>query len=152
MATRFPLQSLLDHSRHRMEAAERLLRMLKHKEDAARQRQDELQGYKQDYQQRLTGEAGSRGMEIHLLRDYHAFLGKLEVAIRHQENEVAQASAHWRNAHDNWLALRQKVKAYEALANRHRQQELQREEKRDQRLTDEQAARLHGAGPGKPMS
>jgi flagellar FliJ protein len=143
MATRFPLQSLLDHARHRMEAAERLLRILRRKEEAARQRQDELQGYKRDYQRRLTGEAGTRGMEIHLLRDYHAFLGKLEVAIQHQENEVAQVTAHWQSAHDNWLALRQKVKAYEALAERHRHQELKREEKRDQRLTDEQAARHH---------
>jgi flagellar FliJ protein len=143
MATRFPLQSLLDHARHRMEAAERLLRMLRRKEEAARQRLDELQGYKRDYHQRLAGEAGSRGMEIHLLRDYHAFLGKLEVAIRHQENEVAQATAHWQSAHDNWLALRQKVKAYETLADRHRHQEIRREEKRDQRQTDEQAARRH---------
>jgi len=143
MATRFPLQSLLEHARHRMEAAERLLRILKRKEEAARQRHDELQGYKRDYQQRLTGEAGSRGMEIHLLRDYHAFLGKLEVAIQHQENEVTQATAHWQNAHEQWLALRQKVKAYEALADRHRYKEFQREEKRDQRLTDEQAARRH---------
>ena len=122
MATRFPLQSLLDHSRHRMEAAERLLRLLKRKEEAARQRQDELQGYK---------------------RDYHAFLGKLEVAIQHQGNEVAQATAHWQSAHDNWLALRQKVQAYEALAERHRRQERQIEERRDQRMTDEQAARRH---------
>ncbi len=143
MPARFPLQSLLEHARHRMEAAERLLRILRRKEEAARQRRDELQGYKQDYQQRLTGEAGSRGMEIHLLRDYHAFLGKLEVAIRHQENEVAQATAHWQSAHDNWLALRQKVNAYEALADRHRAQESRREERRDQRLTDEQAARRH---------
>jgi len=35
------------------------------------------------------------------------------------------------------------VKAYEALAERHRRQELQREEKRDQRQTDEQGARRH---------
>jgi flagellar FliJ protein len=143
VATRFPLQSLLDHAHHRMEAAERLLRILKRKEEAARRRQDELQGYKRDYQTRLTGESGSRGMVIHLLRDYHAFLGKLEVAIRHQEQEVAQAVAHWQSAHDNWLLLRQKVKAYEALGERHRQQELRREEQRDQRLTDEQAARRH---------
>jgi len=143
MATRFPLQSLLDHSRHRMEAAERLLRILRRKEEAARQRHEELQGYKRDYQQRLAGETGARGMQIHLLRDFHAFLGKLEVAIRHQENEVAQATAHWLSAHDNWLALRQKVKAYEALADRHRHQEIKREEKRDQRQTDEQAARRH---------
>jgi flagellar FliJ protein len=82
-------------------------------------------------------------MAIHLLRDYHAFLGKLDVAIRHQEKEVAEATAHWQSAHDNWLALRQKVKAYEALADRHRDQERIREERRDQRQTDEQAARRH---------
>ncbi len=126
-----------------MEAAERLLRILRRKEEAARQRLDELHGYKRDYQQRLAGEAGARGMEIHLLRDYHAFLGKLESAIQHQESAVTQASAHWQNAHDNWLALRQKVKAYEALAERHRHEELRRDEKRDQRSTDEQAARRH---------
>ena len=143
MATRFPLQSLLDHARHRMEAAERLLRILKRKEDEARRRQDELNGYKQEYQRRLTGQAGERGIDIHLLRDYHAFLHKLDVAISHQEREVAQALAHWRGAHDNWLELRQKVKAYEALDVRHHDQERRREEKRDQRLPDEQEARRH---------
>jgi len=143
MASRFPLQSLLEHARHRMEAAERLLRILRRKEEAARQRREELVGYKQEYQQRLTGQAGARGMEIHLLRDYHAFLGKLEVAIRHQDQEVTQAAAHWQGAHDNWLTLRQKVKAYEALAERHHTQERRREDKRDQRLTDEQAMRRH---------
>lgn len=143
MPASFPLQSLLDHARHRMEAAERLLRILKNKEASARQRQEELAGYKHDYQQRLAGRAGEQGMEIHLLRDYHAFLGKLDVAIRHQEKEVAQATAHWQSAHDNWLTLRQKVKAYETLAERHHDQERRREDKRDQRLTDEQAARRH---------
>lgn len=143
MASRFPLQSLLDHARHRMEAAERLLRILRRKEEAARRRQEELSGYKQEYQQRLAGQAGEHGMAIHLLRDYHAFLGKLDVAIRHQEKEVVEALAHWQSAHDNWLTLRQKVKAYEALADRHRNQERLREEKRDQRQTDEEAARKH---------
>jgi flagellar FliJ protein len=143
MASRFPLQSLLDHAQHRMDAAERLLRILRRKEEAARKRLEELQGYRRDYHSRLTGEAGAQGMAIHLLRDYHAFLAKLDVAISHQDKEVAQATAHWQTAHDNWLALRQKVKAYEALAERHRNEELRIEEKRDQRITDEQAARRH---------
>ncbi len=143
MATHFPLQSLLDHGRHRMEAAERLLRMLKRKVEAARQKRDELQGYKRDYQLRLTGEAGERGMVIHLLRDYHAFLGKLDAAIGHQEKEVVLAQAHWQSAHETWLALRQKVLGYEALAERHRHRERQVEDKRDQRTTDEQASRRH---------
>ena len=148
MASRFPLQSLLDQAQHRMDAAERLLRLLKQKEDAAQQRLEELHGYKLDYQQRLSGGSDARGMEIHLLRDFHAFLAKLDVAIQHQEKEVTQATSQWQNAHDNWLALRQKVKAYEALAERHRSSEIKREEKRDQRITDEQASRRHGGGGG----
>ena len=143
MASRYPLQSLLEHSQHRMEAAERLLRLLKRKEEAARQRLDELHGYKRDYQLRLTDEASAQGMDIRRLRDFHAFLAKLEHAIRHQEIEASQAQARWQSGHDTWLELRQKVKAYEALAERHRSQEIRREEKRDQRLTDEQATRRH---------
>lgn len=142
MAKRFPLQTLLEHSRHRMEAAERLLMTLKRREDAARARLQDLEGYKQEYQQRLTG-TGARGMDIHLLRDFHAFLAKMDAAIRQQSEEVDRAHAHWQQAHVNWLGLRQKVKAYETLAQRHHAQELAHQEKRDQRLTDENALRKH---------
>jgi len=144
LAAAFPLQALLDHSRHRMEAAERLLRLLKRKEDAAQQRLQELHGYKSEYQARLSG-VGAAGMDITMLRDFYAFLVKLNGAISHQESEVAQAHAHWLAAHESWLALRQKVKAYEALATRHANEEMQRQEKRDQRITDETALRKHAS-------
>lgn len=142
MAKTFPLQALLDHSRHRMEAAERLLRILKRREDAARARLDELHGYKRDYQLKLAG-TGAKGVDIHLLRDFHAFLVKLDVAIQQQSGEVDMVHGHWRDAHMNWLALRQKVKAYETLARRHLAQEAARLEKREQRLSDENALRKH---------
>jgi flagellar FliJ protein len=148
MARHFPLQSLLDHSRHRMEAAERLLRSLKSREDAARARLEELHGFKRDYQQRLAG-VGSQGMGIHLLRDFHAFLAKLEVAILHQAGEVDRAHGSWQAAHASWLLLHQKVKAYETLASRHHAQEVARLERREQRLSDEGALRKHVARSGK---
>lgn len=143
MATRFPLQSLLEQAQHRMEAAERLLRILKHKEDLARQRLDDLIGYRSDYRTRLTSEAGEHGLSIHVLRDFHAFLAKLEVAIRHQEGEVGEASAHWQKGHEAYLEQRQKVQAYETLAERHRARELHRQEVREQRQSDELASRHH---------
>lgn len=142
MAKRFPLQTLLEHSRHRMEAAERLLLTLKRREDSARARLDELQGYKREYQQRLAG-SGAKGMDIHLLRDFHAFLLKMDGAIQLQAGEVDKAHVHWQQAHANWLALRQKVKAYETLAQRHHAQETARQEKREQRVSDEGALRKH---------
>ncbi len=150
MAKPFPLQSLLDHARHRMDAGERLLRMLKRRVDAAKQRLEELHEYKLDYQRRLTG-GGAQGMDIHLLRDFHVFLGKLETAIAHQVGEVDKAEGNWRVAHENWLALRRKVKAYETLATRHQHQETARQEKREQRLTDETALRRHLHRDGNPM-
>ena len=127
-----------------MEAAERLLRLLKRKEEAAHQRLQELQGYKSEYQGRLSG-GGAAGMDITLLRDFYAFMVKLDSAISHQEAECTQAHAHWQVAHNNWLELRKKVKAYEALAVRHANLEMQRQEKRDQRLTDETALRKHAS-------
>lgn len=136
MPARFPLQALLDHASHRLEAAERLLRMLRRKEDEARGRLDELRGYRQEYQTRLAGQ-GRGGMHILLFQDYHAFLGKLEGAVGQQEEEMAQASARWRQAHENWVALRQRVKAYETLAKRHADAEGLRLEKQEQRQTDE---------------
>jgi flagellar FliJ protein len=148
MAKPFPLQTLLDHSRHRMDAAERLLRILKRKEDDARARLEEFHGYKRDYQHRLAG-AGGRGMEIHLLRDFHVFLHKLDAAIAQQEGEVNKAHGHWQDAHVQWLALRQKVKAYETLARRHETRELASLEKREQRLSDENALRRHLVRGGK---
>jgi len=142
VAAAFPLQALLEHSRHRMEVAERLLRALKRKEDLAQQRLQELHGFKSEYQARLSGDRAVV-MDIILLRDFYVFLSKLDNAIAHQNGEVTNAQTHWKVAHDNWLALRQKVKAFETLADRHVKQEIQKQEKREQRLTDETALRKH---------
>jgi flagellar FliJ protein len=125
-----------------MEAAERLLRLLKRKEDAAQLRLQELQGYKAEYQVRLSG-GGATGMDILLLRDFYAFMVKLDSALEHQAVDCVKAHDNWEAAHKAWLILRQKVKAYETLAARHASQEMQRQEKRDQRLTDETALRKH---------
>lgn len=140
MAKRFPLQPLLEHSRHRMDAAERLLRLLKHKEEQARARLEDLKGFRQEYQARLASTA-SGGMHIHLMRDYHVFLAKIEQAILHQEREVEEAHARWQTAHRQWLDERRKVKAYEVLADRHDKRERYKDERRDQRLVDEYATK-----------
>lgn len=142
MARRFPLQAPLEHARHRLEAGERLLRILKRKEDDARRRLDDLRGYRQEYLNRYAG-AGQQGMSILLMRDFQVFIAKLDTAIRHQEGEVEQIHGHWAQAHEAWLKQRQKVKAYETLGERHQRAEEKRQERREQVQTDEQANRIH---------
>ncbi len=142
MGQRFPLQSLLDYAQHRMAAAERLLSLLKRKEVQAQQRLEELTDFRREYQNRLADNTAG-GMRIHLLRDYHLFLAKIEQAVRMQEQEVNLAHSRWDTAHKQWLEQRQKVKAYETLAARHVASELRKAERREQRLTDEQATKQY---------
>ncbi|MDD4881900.1 MAG: flagellar export protein FliJ [Gallionellaceae bacterium] len=140
MPTRFPLQTLLDHARHRMEAAERLLLMIRRKEDAARLKHEELDRYRREYMVRLSGNSQG-GMDIQMLRDFHVFLGKLDQAIRNQAAEVERMHSRWQAAHENWLALRQKVKSFEVLEGRHQRAELWRQDRLDQRQSDELSSR-----------
>lgn len=140
---RFSLQPLLEHSQHRMEAAERLLRMLKRKQDEAKRQLEQLHQFQGEYQARLKT-ATTSGMGIQQLRDYQGFLAKVQGAIEHQQQEAHLAEQRWQAAHKQWLELRQKVKAYETLAARHLAQENRRMEKREQKLTDERASRRTG--------
>ena len=121
-----------------MEAAERLLRMLKRKQDEARRQLDQLYRFQGEYQERLR-QATASGMGIQQLRDYQSFLVKMRGAIEHQMREADNAGQRWEAAHKQWLELRQKVKAYETLAERHRAQESRRQERTEQKLTDERA-------------
>lgn len=137
---RFPLQPLLEHSQHRMEAAERLLRLLKRKEDEARSRLEQLEVFRGEYQDRLR-QSSSTGMDIQRFREYQAFIAKIDGAIKSQAAEVGEAHARWEQAHQQWLAQRQKVKAYETLATRHQEKEIQRQDRRDQKASDDQSGR-----------
>jgi flagellar FliJ protein len=132
----FPLRTLLEHSQHRLEAAERAMRYQKRKEEAARQRLEELQGFRAEYQSRL-GSGSQVGIDIHMLREFHVFLKKLDSAIHAQEEEVRLARERWQAAHGYWTTARAKVKAYEALAERHLRAEIRREDKLNQNNMDE---------------
>jgi flagellar FliJ protein len=139
MAKAFPLQALLDHARHRMQAAERLLLMIRRKEEQAKLKLEELQRYQREYRERLSGDRRG-GMDIHMMRDFHVFMAKLERAIEHQTGEVESQHARWLEAHRSLLELRQKVKSYEVLEKRHETTEVRRQERRDQRQSDELAS------------
>lgn len=148
---RFPLQSLLDHALHRLEAAERLLRLLRKKEADALAQLDALRSYRTEYQ-RQYGVKGGGGLPIHLLRDYHGFLGKMEEAVMHQELAVEQTRVNLKRGQTQWEEQRRKVKAYQAMADRHAARERLKEDRRDQRNMDEFASRAHRLQKEDPQS
>lgn len=139
----FHLQPLVDLAEERSQAAAQALAKFKLAWQEAENRLQQLQGYLQEYQVRLQQQAES-GFSISQWRDYQAFMGKLELAIKAQAEEVARCRARWELGQAEWQARERESKAYQTLRQRHDQAERKTEERLDQRQQDEFARNLHG--------
>lgn len=136
MPRRFHLQSLLDLAQNHTDAAARRLGQLKAKWNEAQEKLDQLVVFREEYRQRYQ-HAASQGMSMTALRDYQAFLGKLEAAIKQQGEEVEQCRKRWETGQQAWQTQKRKLSAYDTLAKRHHQGEVRREAKIEQREQDE---------------
>lgn len=140
MAARFPLQPLLDLAAERLDAAQRRLQSLEAERRQSAARLEELHTYLAEYRERLTAEL-ARGMAPPRLRDFHAFLGRLEQACEQQREDLRAREAAWSAAREAWLEQRRRRQAFEALEQRHRENEARREARADQRAQDDYAQR-----------
>lgn len=136
MPRRFHLQSLLDLAQNHTDAAARQLNQLKGKWNEAAEKLGQLMAFQEEYRQRYQN-AASQGMSMMALRDYQAFLGKLEAAITQQSEEVEQCRKRWEAGQQVWQVHKRKLSAYDTLAKRHHQGEMRREAKLEQRDQDE---------------
>lgn len=140
MPGRFPLQTLHDLAADRLDAATRRLAELKRNWQEAEDKLAQLKGFQEEYRRRL-GQAVGAGMDMTRMRDFHAFLAKIETAIRQQMAEVERRRLDWEQGQRVWLEERRKLKTYDVLKERHAQSERVREARREQRLQDEHARR-----------
>lgn len=138
MAKRFPLQPLHDLATDRLEAATRRLAQLKKCWEAEEEKLVQLRGFREEYRQRL-GHAISAGLDMSRMRDFHAFIGKIETAIGQQNIEIARCKAEWEEGQRAWLEERRKLKTYDVLKERHVRTERSREDRIEQREQDEHA-------------
>lgn len=138
MARRFPLQPLLDLAQNHTDAAARELHMLKLKWQEAEEKLRQLGSYRDDYRDKLLLTT-QQGMRVGSLRDFHLFLGKLELAIRQQTDEVDRCKKSWECGRQAWQAKQLKLKAFDTLSKRHQHSERKREDKVEQREQDDLA-------------
>lgn len=136
MPRRFPLQPLLDLAQHHTDAAARDLNTLKVKWQDAEEKYRQLTAYREDYRAKLL-QSTKLGMQVSSLRDFQLFLGKIEVAIRQQAEEVDQCKKRWEDGRHEWQAKQRKFKAFDTLSQRHLSSEQKREDKLEQREQDE---------------
>ena len=136
MPRRFPLQPLLDLAQNHTDAAARDLNTLKVKWQDAEEKYRQLTAYREDYRAKLL-QTTKLGMQVSSLRDFQLFLGKIEVAIRQQAEEVGQCKKRWEDGRHEWQAKQRKLKAFDTLSQRHLSSERKREDKLEQREQDE---------------
>ncbi len=86
------------------------------------------------------------GTSIRALRDFQAFLARLEAAMRQQEQIVAQARERTSGSRRSWQGAAQQVKAVDAVVDRWHKAEVQAGERRDQKDSDERAQRAARGG------
>ena len=142
MPTLFPLQQLLDLAQQRSEDAALVMLRLKQAWLEAQSKLEQLETYLVEYRLRLQ-ESTLEGLSIIRWRDYQAFIGKLEVAIKAQHEEVERCRLRWEQGQSGWQACEREVKAYSTLRERHHKAEQIKEVRLDQRQQDEFARNQH---------
>jgi flagellar FliJ protein len=145
MAKRFPLQTLHELATDRLDAATRRLARLKQAWQNEEDKLGQLRGFREEYRRRL-GEAIAGGLDMTRMRDFHAFIAKIETAIGQQLREVERRKEEWESGQRQWLEERRKLQTYDVLKERHVRTEQTREGRIEQREQDEHARKL-GGGP-----
>lgn len=99
---------------------------------------EQLLQYKADYETALA-ERGSEGMEASRLRDYRAFLAKLNAAIDQQQRELAEAEGELRSKQAQWIDSTKRTRALDQLVDERQREELRVRDKAEQKRADEEA-------------
>lgn len=140
MATSSALDTLIElATKETDEAAKRLGKCMKAAEESE-QKLALLAQYRDDYAARFQQNL-STGLSALGYQNYQLFLGKLEQAISSQQLVVRDAHLRVERERSAWQASERKRMSYGTLANRAEKARQLQENKRDQKQTDEHAAR-----------
>ncbi|WP_324780788.1 flagellar export protein FliJ [Thiobacillus sedimenti] len=140
MATPSALHTLIDlANKESDEAAKRLAACLRAGEEAV-QKLDLLTQYRNDYAARGTADMAS-GISTTQLHNFQVFMQKLDYAITGQHKIVTETQQRITQARSAWQACEQKKMSFVTLAERASKEQSRSELRRDQKQTDEHAAR-----------
>ncbi|HEX4917602.1 MAG TPA: flagellar export protein FliJ [Limnobacter sp.] len=136
------LHILIDQAK---EKAESCLKAVAKTQQKISQGQDKLQML-QDYAQECQGSMHNRassGITGQQLRNQLAFVGKISQAIDQQQAELAFLQSTLTHQQSQWQMALAEQRKYEALQEREKAKQTKLQNKRDQKMNDEFAARIH---------
>lgn len=140
MIKTFPLEPLVNLAHQKNDAATRKFGQLNQQQQAALAKLETLLQYRKDYQARFQ-EAVQTGMSQADLRNFQNFMLRLDEAISQQRKAVEQAHSSVQAGRNELEDTHRKMKSFDALAQRHMENEKKLEAKSEQRLQDEQTGR-----------
>lgn len=134
------LSTLIELAENEVEnAAKNLGRMIKARDDANEQL-NLLNQYRSDYEIRFQSNA-QQGLNVTQFTNFQAFIVKLDQAVDGQKKLIQDAEYRIEIAKKNWQECEKKRLSYKTLIDRNAVSELKKENKRDQKQTDERATR-----------
>jgi flagellar protein FliJ len=105
----------------------------------------ELEGYHASYVRGFAIRAES-GIDGNMARDYQAFLGRLDEALRQQTQVVIRARAQRDSEKQNWQGAAQRAEAVGQMVKRFQTEEARAADQREQQESDERSARAWAYG------
>jgi flagellar protein FliJ len=132
-----PVQTLFDDNERRLAQS---LAAFERRAAESEKKLQELERYRAEYEKQFTQRAG-RGIGATDLRDYQAFLARLNEAIRQQTALVQRAQIERDAERQRWQDSARRAKALGFVVDGWRAEERRADDRRDQRETDERAQR-----------
>ena len=121
------------------EATRRLAQLIAAEQDA-KGKLDLLLQYREEYARRFQT-AGQTGLSPLSWKNFQDFLARLDDAIEQQRRVVANTRTNTAAGQQHWQQQRIKLKAIDTLSVRYARVEMALETRREQKLSDEIAAR-----------
>jgi flagellar FliJ protein len=121
-------------------AAKRLAESQKNLADQ-QSRLQSLTQYKDEYAQNFT-QVGQQGMRATQVRDYQAFMVKLQEAVDQQQRMVEIAVQTLEDSKKQWMLSRNETRKANTLLERYLLQERRLQDKLEQKDSDERAQRM----------
>ncbi|MBT9598384.1 MAG: flagellar export protein FliJ [Vitreoscilla sp.] len=135
------MNTLLDREKKKRDAAIAEWRETERQAEAAREQADSLVSYRAEYRKRWAAQFAQRA-PIEIVRCYQGFVERLEQAIGAQQSAAQQAADRVAAARARLHHREIKVATVQRLIERRLQAAALREQRRDQKASDEAAQRL----------
>lgn len=136
MKSNKPLDVLREQAKEELDQAAIRLGQVRQSHQSARTQLEQLQDYEKEYREKLQS-GMTRGMASASWYNYQQFIITLETAIEQHRNLLAQWNQKLQQAVQYWQAKQQRLNALTTLHSRNLKVQQVRENRQDQKRTDE---------------